>query len=420
MVALLQQLNSRVAALADLATKTAEPAGLDKFQATSSSKDATAVTSAGAGSGSIDLRVDRLAQSQVAVSGRMASWPADIPALSVVVGGQAHEFPTDGATLDQVVSRINTAGIGVSAVKVAAGEDANGQTLYRLQFGSDQTGTAGAFTVRQGSAAEVTAGTAPDYLSSANGGVTIRTAQDAAATLWAGTAAENQVTSASNTFTGLRPGVDVSVSAVSTEPTTITVTRDKEATTKVAEDLVKKLDELFSFISGNSTVVTSESGGATKVTGGFFTGNSGIRDIEQRLLAAATGPVNGKSPSEIGISITRTGTVEFDAKKFAAVLAEDPSRIDAVVGEIAARLADVANNVSDKHDGGLTLRIQGQESEVGRLNDQVTDWDRRLELRRGTLDAKWLNLELQLSKLQSQGSWLTSQLGALPGMSGQD
>ncbi len=420
MISALQQLNTKMVSIAELAAKTSTADAVGQYAATSSSEAVKVSTTAGAGPGSLDITVDQLAQTQVNVSGHLTAWSATVPALSIVTGGQTHEFATDGATLDEIVDKVNAGDIGVTAVKVSSGTDANGVQQYRLQFASAATGADAAFTVYQGTAAEVTAGTATDFLSTANGGVSIRQAQDAKVTLWAGTAAANQVTSASNTFSELLPGVSVTASTVSTDPVTVTVTRDAEATTAVTEGLVTALDDLFSYIATNSSVASSVTSGSSSAKGGLFTGDGGVRDIEQRLLSAATSPVNGKSPSEIGISITRDGTVEFDAKKFAAALAANPAGTEAVVQEISRRVADVATNVSDKRDGGLTLRIQGQESEVGRLNDQIMDWDRRLELRRSTLDAKWQGLELQLQQLQSQGSWLTAQLGNLPSMSGSE
>ncbi len=48
------------------------------------------------------------------------------------------------------------------------------------------------------------------------------------------------------------------------------------------------------------------------------------------------------------------------------------------------------------------------------LELQIEDWDRRLELRRATLTAQFSAMETMLGSLQSQSSWLGSQLGSLP------
>ena len=76
--------------------------------------------------------------------------------------------------------------------------------------------------------------------------------------------------------------------------------------------------------------------------------------------------------------------------------------------------AAAATAASDKYDGQITSRINGQKQLVDSISSQVSDWDRRLEARRSNLERTYAALEVQLSGLKSQSSWLTSQLGSLP------
>ena len=85
-----------------------------------------------------------------------------------------------------------------------------------------------------------------------------------------------------------------------------------------------------------------------------------------------------------------------------------------VASRAAQRVADAAKTASDPYSGTLTMKIQGEQSVVKSLNDQITDWDSRLADRRSTLEKTYANLEVQLSQLQSQSSWLTGQLSSLP------
>jgi len=410
LVTALQQLNTRVASLGSTAEKASKAGALDLYKATSSSDKATATAGTGAVSGSVDITVQKTAKSQISVSALVSAWPEEATMVTLALKDGWVEVDTSGKNLDEVVAAINAKDAGITAMKVAAGTDGSGNPQYRLQFSAAKTGSDGAFQIYQGrpDVADVEAGTAPSLLA-----VQIRDAEDAEVTLWAGTAAARTLTSSTNTFTSLLPGVDVTVSGVSADPVTISVARDQTATTKMAKDLVDGLSGLFSYISSSSAVTTSNTSGTSKTTGGVFTGDSSVRDIEQSILRAATDPVDGRSPSEIGISITRDGSVEFDAEKFGKALAENPAWAQQVVQEIASRVSDAAKSASDKYDGAITLRIQGQQTLVKQLNEQVTDWDRRLELRKATLESTWSALEVQLSNLQSQGSWLTSQLATL-------
>ncbi|MBG6178854.1 flagellar filament capping protein FliD [Arthrobacter sp. CAN_A1] len=416
LVTALQQLNTRVASLGAAAEKAALPAAFNVFKATASSTNVTTTAGSAASAGSLDITVDRLAQNQVSVTAAMTAWPDSPPVITVTTAdGTATEITAATTSLDDLVSAINASDSGITAVKVASGVNAANEPQYRLQLSSEAAGADGGFTVHRGTAADTTTGTAANLLTEP-GAAEVKTAQDSQVTLWAGTAAAQSVTSSSNTFTNLLPGVDVTAAKVSTDPVTITVARDQAATTKTAKDLVDAVAGALGYIATNSSVTTSESTGSSVATAGLFTGDSGVRGISARILSAATAPVDGRSPSDIGITLTRTGTVEFDSEKFGKALAADPAAVQSMLKEIASRVAGVAKDTSDKFDGAITLRIQGQESEVKELNTQVAEWDRRLETRRSTLERTYTNLELQLNQLQSQGTWLTSQLANLPRM----
>jgi len=419
LVSALQGLNTRIADLATLAGGTAKPASLSLFTATSSSAAVTATTTSSAVSGSVDLVVGAVASSKTVVTAAMTSWPQSPPVLTFVsASGTTTEVTAASSSLDDVVTAINASAAGVSAVKVASGKDASGAVQYRLQLSSEKTGSAGDFTLREGSAADVAAGTAPDVVARP-GAAVVAAARDASVTLWAGTAAEQVVTSSSNTFTDVLPGVSVTVSAVSADPVHLTVARDAKAAAKVATDLVAGVNGALSLISTRSAASsTTNASGTTTVTPGVFGGNSVTRAVTQRLTDAVIAPVGGLSPSTVGISIdAKTGQFSVDADKYAAALAADPEKVQAMMSGIAERVAAAATSVSDKRDGTLTKVITGQQSVVRSLNDQVVRWDDRLASRRAELQKTYTALETSLSKLQSQQSWLTSQIAGLTGSS---
>ena len=407
MVSSLQALNAKIASLAELGKATAKVGALDLYTATSTSDAVTAKAGAGATSGSVDLVVDRLAQSQAGVTAAMTAWPNDPPVLTIVAaGGTRTEITALSTNLDDVVSAVNASAAGVTAMKVATG---TGE--YRLQLTSTTSGSAGAFTAYRGSGADIDAGTAVDLFAEP-GAAVIKAAQDAQVTLWAGTAAAQTITSATNTFTGLLPAVDVTVTAVSATPVTVNVARDGVQITAKAEELVTALNGVFAYIKSNSAVTSGSAGTSTK--SGIFTGDSMVRNVGDRILSAATMPVAGRSPSEIGISITRDGNITFDAEKFAAAMASDPAFVETALQEIAGRVDAAATVASDKYTGMITSRITGQESMVKNLNEQILEWDDRLATRKATLERVYSGLEVQISRMNAQSAWLSSQLATLP------
>lgn len=395
MVSALQGLNSKVAALATQATSAAKPGALDLNTATTSSDKVTATTTAAAKAGALDFQVTKLAQTQVTVTPKVnavVGWP--YTTMTINSGGQSYTIEPLSSNLDDVVKSVNAAGAGVTASKVAVGAGE-----YRLQFTATKSGEAGAFTI-------------------SDPGTTftdVKAAQDAEITLWPNSTVTQTVKSSTNTFTDLLPGVSVTAKEVSATPVTLTVARDDAGITKLASDLVSGVNGIFSYVAARTAVTSTTGTSGTSTKAGIFASDSAVRSVNQNILSAASLPVGTppRSPSEIGISITKTGTMEFDEKKFSAALAADPAGTAAKVQEIATRVAAAATNASDKYDGTLTKKITGQESEVRDLANRISDWDTRLESRKATLQRTYSGLEVALSNMQAQQSWLTAQLGGL-------
>lgn len=387
-ISALQGLNTKVAALATQATALAKPDAMSPLAVSTGSDKVTAIVSAGASAGTIDFSVTKLAQTQVSVSAPLTAWPDS--SLTITAGGKSVTVTPETTSLDDVVRAVNAADAGVRATKIAVGD---GQ--YRLQLTAATSGAAASFAV---------SGTAATFS-------TAKDAQDAELTLWAGSAAEQSITSATNTFADLLPGVAVTLNGIPTATVTMAVARDDAKATKSASDLVAGVNDILTLISSRSAVNTS----GTSVSGGIFTGESSVREVNQRILSAASRPLGTppRSPSEIGISITRSGTMEFDEKKFSAAMAADPVGVGARVQELAARIATAATAASDKYDGSLTTAITGQQSQVKDLGQRILDWDLRLASRKESLQRTYTALEVAMSNMNSQSSWLSSQVAGL-------
>lgn len=407
----LRALNTSIAALADRAK--ALPTAVGALTGSSSAPSATVAVGAGASVGTLSVRVDRVAQTQVSVTAAMAKF-ADEPAVLTVraADGTLTRITSASASLGDIAAAVNAADVGVTATRVAAGTGPGGEPLYRLQFAADASGADGAFRVFVGDEAAVEAGTAPDLFAQP-GAADVSVARDAALTLWAGTAAEQTIESSTNTFTALLPGVDVTIGKVEPDPIVITVAENPATTQKTANDLMDALGGILTSIKSKTAVSATGS----SATGSIFTGDVTVRTVKDALVSAATAPVDGVSPSSIGISITRDGTVDFDEEKFAKALAADPEGTRATLTAIAGRVETAATGISDRYEGTLTGRITGQQSRADDLAAQITDWDRRLASRRSTLERTYAALEVQLSSLNAQSAWLSSQLATLPSIS---
>jgi flagellar hook-associated protein 2 len=413
-VSSLQTINSLVQTLATKAGDAAKATSLDVYAAKSSSSGVTVATDATASAGSVSFQVGSTATAHVGVTAAMTTWASAAEPLTLVgADGKKTTVTPASGSLDDAVTAINKAGAGVTATKVAAGTDTDGTKLYRLQLSATKTGAAASFELYRGTSDDVTAGTATNVFSQP-GAAIVAQGRDASVTLWAGTAAAQTVTSATNTFDDLLPGLDVTVTQTTTDPVTVTVAQDTTKAQAVASGLVDALNAVTSYYATNTAVTstTSPTTGTTTTKAGVLTGDGTTRDAVQRLTTTMSTPVGGKSPSSIGIVIQKDGTFSFDAAVFQKALADDPQGTQAMLSGVATNVGAAATAVSDKYTGSITTSITGQQSVAKDLTTQIDNWSDRLTARRATLQAQYSALETSLSKLQSQSAWLSSQLAS--------
>lgn len=411
-VTALQALNTKVASLGTAATTASTATSWAALTATSSATSVTATATTSASPTQVSFTVDKLAQRQVSLTDvftDVASFTGTGNSLTLTSAAGSTQIDTTGITsVTGLASAITASNAGVSAVAVQVTGG------YRLQLSAKQTGAASAFQLYQGTPADVTAGTA-----TAKTLTSLTAAQDAQLTLWPGTSAAQTFTSTTNTFSNVLTGVSITTSAVETNPVTLTLGRDTTALTTLGSNLVSQLNLVLGEIGSqtSSTTTTDPTTGGTVVTPGILGMDSSVSSLQQQLTAAASYPVNGVSPSTIGISIQRDGTFAFDQAAYSAALAADPQKVQDVVSGLAARVAAVTTSTSDPTSGTLTAEITAQQGVVKDLGDQISQWDVTLQLRRESLQTTYSNLEVTLSNLKSQSSWLASQLGSLSGSS---
>ncbi|OAN40230.1 flagellar filament capping protein FliD [Microbacterium sp. H83] len=405
----LQSLNTSLQDLVAKAKTAASPSSLAAFTATSSSETVTVTAGAKATAFSTSVVVDAVATAHSVVTAAAGSTTWGGTFTIAGADGDPVEITPSGTGAQDLATAINNSKAGVTATVVPAGTDADGKPLTRIQLTSNETGADGEFALHRGTAADVAAGTSTD-LGAQTGAATVTHGADARIRLFAGTAAEQSLTSASNTIS-VGEGIDVTVTKAGGDPVTVTVARDAKKQTATAEAFVKEIAALLTRIDNGSKATVGGVGENTTL--GVFTGDSTVRSLRGALANAVQHPVDGVSPSTIGITISDKGVLSFDAEKFATALADDPEATQELFSGISGRLQDVTTQYSDKYEGLLTARITGQEEEVKTLKTQVERWDVRLEQRRATLERTYAQLEVQLSKLESQSSWLTSQLAGL-------
>jgi len=374
-----QAINTKLTALQTAADAVKQAGTWAATKAVSSSTAVVASTTSSATSGSATtFDVIRLATAQistVAAAGTVVASPPN--GIDIVdSAGVTHHLAIADGTAAGVATAVNNAALGIRASVIST------DSGPLLQFTSVATGAAGAFTVNG-------LDTAPQTL------VAARDAQIAVGNPAAG---GYTVSSSSNTFNNVIPGVTFSIGAVATG-VTVSVSSDASA----ISDKVKALVDA-------TNAALAELGKDTG-KGAVLESNYQINSITNSMLSTISRGSSGTSFASVGVQLTSTGTLAFDATAFASAYATDPAKAQATVAtSLAGALSTLAMNTSTQIVSPL---INSGTSQIGALNKQIADWDTRLDSQRTAMQNKYAAMEVALQKLQSTSSYLTSALAAI-------
>lgn len=382
----LQSVNTRLQAVLSALDKAAGATTWTSTKATSSHSSVTATSTAGAVTGSVRFDVTSVASAAFtasAVVGKDDRLASANSTITISQGTTSTAVQLGEATdVVSVAAAINASGAGVraAALKVAEGQ-------YRLQVTSTTTGAASGFTV--------------DGLV---GYDDIRRAgTDAVVDLGAGLT----VASADGRFADVLPGTTFRVTSVQ-QGVEVGVTRDDSVSASASKGIVDTLNILLQDIASHTR--TRVAGEATS-TAGPLVGDGMLRSLQQRLVGAVTSGTT--SMAAAGIELKRDGTLVHDPAELADLVTKDPAAARALVTDLATRLRAVVAPATGT-GGTVTSAVANKQDSLRTLDQQIDAWDVRLASRRAGLERQYSALETALGSLQSQSSWLSSQLGSLP------
>ncbi len=346
------------------------------------------------------------------------------------------------STLQDVVSRINQAGFGVSAAIINDGSSAN---PYRLSLTSGVTGTRGELTFDGG-----TTGLSMS---------TLVKAQDAVVIYGDGPSAI-VVRSSTNSLSNVINNVTINLKGTSDEPVSLTIGNDvdsvvagMQAFVKAYNDAVGTLDDLTSFDT------------ETYATGPLW-GESAVSTIRSRLSEILNHAVRTDDGVlrrlwDVGIEIVPAGEVavdsddnrtsgaiggtqiQFNEERFRERFAQDPdlvkelftlsetvteTRTDSSGNEVPVLnasgqpkqtfkglglgyyLNDVMTSLTNTTDGVLTRAEQTLQKQQDALNTRSDEMLQMLESKRARLQKQFDGLEQSLAALQNQQTAISSML----------
>jgi flagellar hook-associated protein 2 len=407
-----QSINTKMNALLTAAKSLNDPVAWKGATATSSS-DAVLATTSTTGStqtGSVTFSVKKLAAAESHIfSGRVAATSNNVTGASTITvtntaTGNATNLAITDQSLKGVVDAINKStdlGVKATAIQVSPGQ-------YTLQLTAATTGQASAFTV-----------TGIDGL----GGDLPPLTEGSDAVISVGTTNALEVSSATNTFTGLMDGLTVTAKKAQADgeaPITVSVSTDTDG---IAAKVQAMIDAANAALSEIGSQTKNASG---TVPGGVLAGNSSMQQLASRILGTVSGGAGALgSLKNIGVELTRDGQLSFNKTAFVAALNADPAKTqsyfnsttdvdnDGVKDGFADRMTAMSTKATQSNTGTLARLITSGNDAITDLNKRISDWDGRLALRQTSLQKQFTAMETALGKLKNQSSWLSGQIASL-------
>ncbi len=223
----------------------------------------------------------------------------------------------------------------------------------------------------------------------------------------------------SNVLDEAIPGLTLDlVSAEEGTTTTISVSLDEAAIKSQIEMFVQGYNDVAAFI--NSQATTEDSNGG--ILGGEATINSVKRRLQSFLTTSVNTSGNLSTLSQLGLKTQKDGTLELDDSVLTDAIQNDLDSVEKLlVGEdetegIAVQFQNYLEGITDSIDGIAATNKESTGATVANIENRMEQLELRMEKREETLRNKFSAMELLVSSMNSQSSFLSQQLDMLTNM----
>lgn len=397
--AALNEIEGKLSALQTAVQALSDPLGaLFALTATSSNPAVlTATASTGAQSGSHQVVVNALATTSSAYSAAFASadTPLNTGSFDLQVGNNPPVTVTVDSTnntLNGLAATINGLNAGVTASVVT---DASGA---RLVLVSTTSGSSGTITISND-----TVGL----------GFTVNAGTDASLTVDG-----VPISSSSNDISGVLAGVTLHLQSAAPGTTiTLSVGPDTNAITTAVENFVAAYNAVVQDINSQFAFNTATN------TAGVLAGDSALRMVQEQLLAAVTYAVTNTAGlvnlESLGIHMQDDGTLQVDTTQLNGLLTTNLADVQSFFQNttqtgFAQNFSSTLNALTDAGTGPLNVEISGIQQMESTLNDDIADFQARLDLKRQQLLDEFSRVDAILRELPVLQQQIAQQLGTLP------
>jgi len=315
-------------------------------------------------------------------------------ATQVIDGTTTYTIQIDASdTLADLRQKINDLDAGATATIFSDGS-ANG---FRLAVTSDRSGKAG----------ELVCDTSAAGFSVQE---TVR-AQDALLALGSGAAAAGAlVSSSSNTFEDVLPGVSLIVKQTSDQPVTVSVDMSGENATASVKTLVDDYNKFRTRLE-DLTAYNADTDQASTLTGDAAALRLDM-DLSYLLSGQFSGAGSTESLAQIGISLKDDGTLALDEDKLNAAYAADPQAVKQFFTTkdtgFSAKLDTLIEQLCGEDNSLVSNRINALTDTVQRNQDRIDLMGKLLDAKQQQLYNQFYQMEAAIAKMQSLTSVLDS------------
>ena len=414
------QIKSQASALGDAAADLMLSSAWSAPKASSSNTNAVGVTaSTGAAAASVSVEVSQLARSQSAASMAVTAGSAvgaSGGSLSIQLGSWSGSSFTAGSssavgitvestdTMSSLATKINSANAGVTAsVVLDAGKE-------RLMVRSSTTGAASGFRIDSAgdTSLEMFGVTSNTATSGSSSGMFIsQSALDASYKL-------NGVslTASSNKITDALPGVNLTLSQVTTTPVELTIENDLDAVSKKIKTVVDAYNTL------NKTLSDATKYDAGTKSAGLLQADSLTLSMQMALRSMMSSQSTGSSAykmlSDVGIQRQTDGSYTVNSSKMNSATANLSElkklfTTDNSNSGFALKIRDFARGLVAA-DGRITNRTAGIQTAIQKNSQDQDRVNERADRVEANLRKQYTALDSKMSQMGGLSSYVSSQI----------
>ena len=212
-------------------------------------------------------------------------------------------------------------------------------------------------------------------------------------------------------------GVTLTLNEVTTEPVTITVTRDADAAIELIQEFVDELNAVVGQIK-IATAYDADSEIAAPLQGASTARSlvTGLRAVVSDLYDSLSG--DHTFAASVGITLTREGTFELDVDKLRTELEDDFPPVaaffegDGTAGGLASAIDEFLDGVTGS-GGSIQPARDRWQAQIDNTTEAIRRMEDRVDRREAALFAQFARLETAMSQLSGVAAALAP---ALPGL----